>query len=281
MSIGDWTSAFESTPTGSDFGSVSGRALRQTKEYWLDLFEVEHNVDLTASATVSHKAGECSVLGPADYEEVEFESGGVCFYKGALYIKDDSETLGFGDHDKLKNASASDHPNYLTKASTEFKGEITVEEITGLETSVQSYAAGNHFILSKGGHPEDNTANSGQVVEGDLKLGSDDLDIVETTDDLYFDMLAADFQTHACMEPGRYYVTAGILQSIPTAGTYTIDAHLTEVASTQFNTTQAFYLIGPAGSGGASYQTNLKILGFADNDGGNEVTLTVVATGLD
>lgn len=260
--VWNWDNAFEGFPSGSDYGSVSGLALRKTKEAFLELLEAEHTVDLGVDATVSHTLGQASVLGPATYSEITMESGCLVLDGGALYSYDGADTLGFGDHTLLENVSASDHPQYLAKSGTEIKGPIACTKVSGLTEVLQEYTD-THFLLSNAGHPEDSTPSHGTVPAADLDLGTSSLDLATSSDGLVFDLRST--PGTGVYDIGGSIPFPGIHVALPTTGSYLLGASLLSVEVHAVDGTQgiAYSLGAPLGTGGASYQTNLVVIGVA------------------
>lgn len=279
--IWNWDSAFEGSPSGSDYGSVSGRILRRTKEAFLALLEAEHTVDLGADAVVSHAQGMASILGPATHSVITIETGGLVLDGGALYSYDGTDDLGFGDHSLLVNASPSDHPQYLARDDTRIKGAVSVRNVSDLDTALQEYID-THFILSKGGHPEDGTPKHGKVEAADLTLGADDLDVVEQTGSHTFvlnDVNTGD--ATIAYNGGVGGVGETSTWSMPTAGTYTLGLILTTIdaISVGGDASLRYSLAAPLGSGGSSYQHNLLLYASAPLSY-NEEQATMVAVGI-
>lgn len=282
--IWNWDSAFEGSPSGSDYGSVSGRILRRTKEAFLALLETEHTVDLGADAVVSHTQGMASILGPATHSAITIEIGGLVLDGGALYSYDGTDDLGFGDHSLLVNASPSDHPQYLARIGTEFKGVVNCTRVSHLTEILQEYTD-THFLLSNAGHPEDSTPNHGSVSAANLGLGSDHLTIATSFVTRNYDLSVVGSGTVTEMTnngPRDYDV---ISADVPTAGSYTIGISIVQVEaiSVEDEYSLGYDLVAPEGSGGTSYQTNLQVAAIARDSplsSHNNEKMTLSAVGL-
>lgn len=263
MAIFNWNTAFEGSPSGSDYGSVSGHALRSVKSAFVDLLSVEHSVDLGADATVSHALGKSSVLGPADAESTTFVAGGVVLDSNVLVAFDGSSKVYFGDHNQLSNISATDHPQYLARSPMTIKGAVTAESINSLPDTLQEFTVEPHFVLSRGGHPEDSSPSHGTLPEEKLSVGLGNMSVESEWNSvtLHGDASATHYRYYSqgflVYNLAPYYA----IQPVTCYGDYTLSfyagSYFAEVGYPGEDSLR-LYPVFPQGTGNSNYQTNVQ-----------------------
>lgn len=252
-----WNNAFEGVPKGSDFGSVSGLALRQTKDWTLQLYSAEHETELGVGAATRHRSGQINILGNLEEAPTLKEGSVVLLQDNSIVAETDQSTITLNDHSSIINAVAEDHPQYLAKSNDEIVGQLTVNSISRLTTSVQAYSSGNHFVLSKGGHPEDATAQHGTIDGSKLRLGLYDL---SATHDAEYQPVTINWQSPNARDAKFYGHPDLHVANIPTSGNYTLSLFIAGIeVHARLQNIVSTSLYARPGNGGSSYQTNLAV----------------------
>lgn len=154
-----WNTSFETFPTGTSFGSVAAKALRELKQAVQTRFSKEHTFDTTVSAVCPHLAGQCRVIGLSDgapsYEDV---LGALWHdYTNAQLLRDRGTGLGgeliaTKDHSSLLNLDAVDaHENAVLLAGDSGVNLWLYLGVIGLPTN-EDLSWGDNYILSQGAH---------------------------------------------------------------------------------------------------------------------------------
>lgn len=139
--IYNWNSTFNSSPSGTAFGSVTAKAIRDTKSAFYERLQVEHAITEGATPIVTHEAGKTSVVGMRSTEDEALHTKvGTLIYDyeaSALYaysVGGNRETVGATDHASYANLDADDHPQYAQTIS-DVTGALTFESISGITTA--------------------------------------------------------------------------------------------------------------------------------------------------
>lgn len=209
-----WSTQFEANPSGSDFGYSMGSGLRDTKSEFKTRMQQEHTFDESASATMSHIAGECQVVGISDGgvtdsdvpHALEYDPDSKVLYRNtggslepANTVKKDEDTFSHGD---LQGLGDDDHPQYfLVDGSEELNNawkisagyaivNVDSQENPATNTEVMTQAHLNDSPSGGMKHPDD-IVNLDNV--GTLGLGTDKLKIKEATIDLLEDVIGGSY----------------------------------------------------------------------------------------
>lgn len=150
--IHTWNTTFDVFPSGADFGSVSGRVIREMKEAFYERFAVAHDITEGPGPLVTHNPGECSIVGYGDAEDeaLRIATPQTLFWEyeaKTLYVYDeDSNPFSVATflHDKLIGLDDDDHTQYAQDIS-DITGELTVNTITNY---VQGSGATPYVLLT-------------------------------------------------------------------------------------------------------------------------------------
>lgn len=155
-----WTSSFENSPGGSDFGSITASALRGFKAGVRQYLEVEHEFDTSDSPDMKHKRGYCSVVKEVESIEPPYVRGAVQVNssKAAVRIGDTPVTTqvfgGFNHQDLQERGNLAAHNQYLRLADDRTIEKLSVGRLTGLAHSYSS-PKDDEKIMSQGEHDID------------------------------------------------------------------------------------------------------------------------------
>jgi len=137
-----WNSNFDAFPSGSDFGSVSGRVIRETKAAFYERFIVEHDLTEGASPTATHLPGKTSIVGFGDAQDELFrtQTPQTLFWQYEdeyLYAYDEDSnpfTVATFKHSGLVGRSDDDHTQYAQDIS-DVTGALTIDTVEDLDNT--------------------------------------------------------------------------------------------------------------------------------------------------
>lgn len=182
----NWSSQFEGYPTDSDFGSVMGQTIRDTKAAFKERLEVEHNVDETASAVVTHKVGECTIVKIYDEDTPVslLVDGAVSAKDGVLYRDNGSsvEKMGIGSHLNMGGTGDDDHTQYFKNNGVDtIEGNFDVPDIVDLDVSE---SPADNQVLSKSHETQDSASGGARHAAGSVSsdITSLGLDLIKHSD---------------------------------------------------------------------------------------------------
>lgn len=155
-----WSSGFDAFPSGQQFGSITGEALRRYKEAFKERMEVEHYFDEATPPEMYHLLGQCSVVEILDSETVATNSVDGALQitsNNALYRDNGSamEVVTTADHGAREGLDdPTDHPQYVDATNGDaITGAHTIPKITGLPTTYGTPTDAD--ALSKKQHSDD------------------------------------------------------------------------------------------------------------------------------
>lgn len=158
-----WSSQFNNSPSGSDFGSVLASNLRASKVAFYERLEAQHAIIEGVTPLVTHVPGSCSVVGfGSTEEELARTTPQTLFYDYethkfyAYNLVGEPLRIGSFQHSEYTNRDADDHTQYA-KDLSEVTGALTVDSITNLGTSGTEpylldetlHSASDHYPLSE------------------------------------------------------------------------------------------------------------------------------------
>lgn len=149
-----WNTAFEGSPAGGDFASVSGLSLRNLKTLFKSMLEAEHTFDEGDSPTMIHKAGYCSVVG-LDFEESDtIGTNAIAEVNGTIKHSDGIEYVSLGsiDHRNLLGLTEGDpHTQYVKKSVAQFQ-DVSIDDIQGILQVSYPNVGNDNEVLDRANH---------------------------------------------------------------------------------------------------------------------------------
>ena len=145
-----WDTAFEGTPGGSDFGSVTGIMIRNAKLLFRTMLEKEHLFSTDEIPVMSHKVGYCSILG---FNEIPSKEGCISLVSNKLYHYDGISDIEMGgnSHASLDGLTEEDtHLQYVEKTVSEF-GDWSLTDIVNTMT-YSDVSMNDNDIISRASH---------------------------------------------------------------------------------------------------------------------------------
>lgn len=157
-----WDTAFEGTPTGSDFASVTSKKLRDLSSLFKEMLSKEHTFDESDNPVMTHKLGYCSVIG-IDIEDYEIAENGIGEKDGIVKHNNGTvlSNLGTTDHRELTGLLDSDtHTQYVKKAEPVFN-DVTLDDIENVEVPTYPNVGEDNEIMSRAAHKPDSLGDEG------------------------------------------------------------------------------------------------------------------------
>jgi hypothetical protein len=130
-----WDTAFEGTPAGNDFGSVTSVKLRELKSLFKTMLSKEHTFDESETPEMTHLAGYCSIIGR---ETEQISTNAMAIVEGTLKYSDGSQYLYIGsfNHQDLVNRDLDDaHTQYVLKSDPVFE-DVQVDSVSNISNVV-------------------------------------------------------------------------------------------------------------------------------------------------
>lgn len=223
-----WNNSFEAYPSGSDFASVTAKAIRESKVGFHEYIEVEHTFDGTDNPIMTHKTGFCSIIKEVESLETPLVEGAfqVDGDNRAFRVRETSSPITFGsfDHEYLYGGDQPDsHTQYLRKDEDRTISELDVGELRGLKGTPPGtpgdravdkiMSQGEHGIPATGGSVANHKENSIDFVpflEGAniplrcVKKGSNSA-FVDADGDYYVNVANDHMFTPVHDDPNAYY----------------------------------------------------------------------------
>lgn len=171
-----WDTAFEGTPAGSDFGSVTSVKLRELKQLFKTMLSKEHTFDESISPVMTHKVGYCSIIG-RDTEQIGYNA--LAIVDGTLKYNDGSQYLYIGsfNHQDLVDRDLDDaHTQYVLKSDSIFE-DIQVASIRNIGNVIYPEVKDDTVVVRGDNHKADTGDGSPNHVDGcvpasDIQCGS-------------------------------------------------------------------------------------------------------------
>lgn len=182
-----WNQAFESFPPGSYRGNTMGEGVRRIKAAFYERFIVNHIITESATPTVLHKLGMCSILAHIPNDETplsNYVEGALQFTTPGLKYDNGSalEDVVPKDHGIYTLLDADDHPQYIKIAGDTLNVNISVERIVNLSTDVTDYDSSSDNVMSADGHK--NPSASGISTHGVAIFSESRVDAMTNKDGL-------------------------------------------------------------------------------------------------
>ena len=159
-----WDTAFEGTPAGNDFGSVTSVKLRELKSLFKTMLSKEHTFDESETPEMTHLAGYCSIIGR---ETEQISTNAMAIVEGTLKYSDGSQYLYIGsfNHQDLVNRDLDDaHTQYVLKSDSVFE-DVQVDSVSNIFNVTYPDTKGDNVVVRKGSHLDDSGDGSPNHVD--------------------------------------------------------------------------------------------------------------------
>lgn len=146
-----WNTAFEGTPGGGDFGSITSSNLREFLGLFKTMLSKEHTFDSAETPEILHKRGYCSVLGLGYESEDSVIENGLALVNGS-FIHNNGITytpVETKDHRELLNLTVGNpHTQYILKSSPVF-GDVILDDLKNVGTPGHPSTLDDEYVLQK------------------------------------------------------------------------------------------------------------------------------------
>jgi hypothetical protein len=159
-----WDTAFEGTPAGNDFGSVTSVKLRELKSLFKTMLSKEHTFDESETPEMTHLVGYCSIIGR---ETEQISTNAMAIVEGTLKYNDGSQYLYIGsfNHQDLVNRDLDDaHTQYVLKSDSVFE-DVQVDSVSNISNVAYPDTKGDNVVVRKGSHLDDSGDGSPNHVD--------------------------------------------------------------------------------------------------------------------
>ena len=154
----DWNQSFESYPPGSYRGNTMGDGLRRTKGAFYERYIVEHDIAESASPTVLHRLGRCSIVrrfGSGDPVVSSYVEGALGSRGQTLYW-DSGSAMAMAYvlvHGTLTGLLQDDHPQYVKVAGDSVNSPTVVHLLQNLSDDPDDFTVADPLrVMSIGAH---------------------------------------------------------------------------------------------------------------------------------
>ena len=155
-----WDTAFEGTPAGNDFGSVTSVKLRELKSLFKTMLSKENTFDESETPEMTHLAGYCSIIGR---ETEQISTNAMAIVEGTLKYSDGSQYLYIGsfNHQDLVNRDLDDaHTQYVLKSDPVFE-DVQVDSVSNIFNVTYPDTKGDNVVVRKGSHLDNSSVGDG------------------------------------------------------------------------------------------------------------------------
>lgn len=180
-----WDLTFEKTPSSGARGYTMGPALRDTKKAVRELMSEDHNFDENDNPEMSHKGGECTILG-GQSEWQSDATNGVAFDEDSHSLRQitssSASVIGTLNHAELDNRDSGDPHTQYVLGSELYDGTIesTIEfdDLEGLQEDQDRNGMDDDEVVSQASHLSTTSMHHADgVVDETIPLSSK-LDII-------------------------------------------------------------------------------------------------------
>jgi len=178
-----WDTAFEGTPAGNDFGSVTSVKLRELKSLFKTMLSKEHTFDESETPEMTHLAGYCSIIGR---ETEQISTNAMAIVEGTLKYSDGSQYLYIGsfNHQDLVNRDLDDaHTQYVLKSDPVFE-DVQVDSVSNISNVAYPDTKGDNAVVRKGSHLDNSSVGDGSPNHVDDCVPASDIQCILNPDAL-------------------------------------------------------------------------------------------------